>query len=127
MAAFSGGFAHLHFAFAALARLSGKGRAETLSAEIARIEAFAELLLHLAADLVHPPAEHQYQRHGQYQNTHNDIQKKQCDALQQRRSGDGEDENDQNRQRIALHESHQSVYDCGQKIHCNLKFTTLQR
>ena len=107
------GFIYLHFAFATLAGLPCKGRAAALRAEVS----FAELFFHPAAHFIDAPAEQQDRRYYQYDDSHNEIEKKKCDPPEQRRGADSQDEDDQGRQRIALHEPHQAIYDRCQKIH----------
>ena len=115
----SRGFVHLHLAFALLARLLCKGRAETAESLRSGLlsEAFAELLLHLLADLVDPPAESQHQHDDQNNKSHKKIQDKQRDALEQRGGAERQYDDKERRQRIALHEAHQGVDDCQYEIH----------
>ena len=80
-------------------------------------EAFAELLLHLLADLVDPPAESQHQHDDQNNKSHKKIQDKQRYALEQRGGAERQYDDKERRQRIALHEAHQGVDDCQYEIH----------
>ena len=110
---------HLHLAFALLARLLCKGRAETAESLRSGLlsEAFAELLLHLLADLVDPPAESQHQHDDQNNKSHKKIQDKQRYALEQRGGAERQYDDKERRQRIALHEAHQGLDDCQYEIH----------
>ena len=72
-----GGLVHAHLAFAAPALPFRKRRAGIPLPESALLpEAFAELLLHLSADLMDTPAEDQHQHDCQYYDSHKKIQDK---------------------------------------------------
>ena len=92
----------------------GKGRAETA---LSGVEPAAELLLHLLAGPVEPPAEGQHQHQNQKNQSHDEIEYEECNTFEYRRGCDSQKQNDERRERIAPHEAHHRVDDRHQEVH----------
>jgi len=103
----------MHLPFAARRRVVLRSVAAAEAALRPSAEVPAELLLHLAAHALDPPAEEEHGGQCQQYNSHNEIQYEQRDAFQQGRSTQRQQENHQHRERIALHEPHEGIDDFG--------------